>query len=124
MTNPSRYIVTAYSPLEERWHTERVSHIDAAADEAEALADRYGWADVWRAHEDLVVHYDRVHTGRRAGRRVEDKRAEAVSLATSRWYAAIATENLQLADAAWYVYSRAIGGAPGARYVARSAEAA
>lgn len=124
MTTPPRYIVTAYSPLDERWDTERVSHIDAAADEAEVLAERHGWADVWRAHEDLVVHYGRVHSARRVGRRVEDKRAEAVSLATSRWYAAIATENLQLADAAWYVYSRVIGGAPGARYAARNAEAA
>lgn len=108
------YILTAYSPREERWHTATTYDIDDATHAAQMLAERFGWADVWRAYPDLVVHYDRVRVGVRIGRRADDTHSDAVSLATSRWYAAVATGDAGLADAAWYVYSRVLEGAAGA----------
>lgn len=112
---PSRsYVITAYDHLDERWHTATTHDIDDAGHAAEQLAERLSWADVWRAHADLVVHYGRVHA-RQRGRRRDDEFDEAVSVAASRWYAAVATRNLGLADAAWYVYSRVVQGAEAGR---------
>lgn len=114
------YILTSYDPRAERWHTATTHDIDDAAHAAEALAERHGWADVWRAYPDLVVHYDRVRV-RARGRRSDDMHSEAVSLATSRWYAAVATGDAGLADAAWYVYSRVIESAGAAAVEGRAA---
>lgn len=121
MATPT-YILTAYDPTHERWRTARTHDIDDATHAAQQLAERFGWADVWRAYPDLVVHYERLHVGCRFVRRGTDRISVAVSLATSRWYAAVATGDAGLADAAWYVYSRVLEGAAGA--VARGSEAA
>lgn len=115
MATPT-YIITAYDPTHERWRTAGTHDIDDATHAAQQLAERFGWVDVWRAYPDLVVHYDRVHaaTPRTPRRRYLDRVTSSLSLATSRWYAAVATGDAGLADAAWYVYSRVLEGAAGA----------
>lgn len=110
-THAPTYIIITHDRLDDRWHTSRTHDIADAALAAEMLADRLGWADVWRAYPGELVHYGRVRDCRpRYAQRSTDAALEAVSIATSRWYAAVTLGDVRLADEVWAHYAEAIEG--------------